>query len=137
MTLKNTDSRFKISVINTQTIDGQTDTVSESGEGSYRLHNGKYFISYECGGTKSFLRLFGDRLSVTRRGETSSEIVYEVNESFEFDYNTMYGKIHMAVTTKLMTYDLDENGGKICLSYELKTGSDIILNKMIIKIKRI
>lgn len=136
MTLKNTDI-FKITVINRQTIDGESDTVNEIAKGTYREKNGKYFIAYKNEGITSMIKVADGIISVKRIGDINSNMIFILNENTEFDYNTKYGAVTMKIFTEKILSSLSDDGGKIKLRYLLKTGGDNIINDMTIKVKRI
>lgn len=133
--MKNSDI-FKITVINRQTIDMESDTVSETADGTFREKNGRYFIAYKNNGITSMIKIDGDTISVKRIGDIHSEMLFVKGKATEFEYNTQYGAISMSIFTEDITEEMHSDGGKLKFRYRLNTGSDSIINDMTIKIKR-
>lgn len=133
MTLRNTD-KFRVVVTNHQTIDGQTDIISETGTGSLRESDGKWYIMYKTGDVSVMLRVEGERVHVKRSGEYGSDIDYIKGEKTSFSYVTPYGVMDMELYTKDITYSMSMFGGALMLEYDLYAGTGAIANKMEIKI---
>lgn len=135
MTLKGTDG-FKITVENRQKTDGMSDTVTETGEGTYREADGIAYISYSSGNTRVFIKAQRDMITVKRTGDTKSDMRYELGKHTSFDYRTPYGTIKMGIFTESINRRTNENGGNISLGYTLQAGGDKLYNNMMIKIER-
>lgn len=133
MTLKNTD-KFRMLVTNHQTIDGETDIISEQGTGSFREADGKWYIMYKTGDISVMLKIDGETVHVKRSGEYGSDIDYVKGEKTAFSYNTPYGRMDMALYTKDIKYTMSVFGGVVVLEYDLYAGAGTIENKMEIKI---
>lgn len=133
MTLKNTD-KFRMVVTDHQTIDGETDIISEAGTGSFREENGKWYIIYKTGEVSVMLKVCGEKVHVKRSGEYGSVIDYIRGEKTSFSYTTPYGIMDMELYTKDIKYTMSMFGGVLVLEYQLYAGSGIIDNKMEIKI---
>ena len=118
MTLKNTD-RFEIEVINRQVNNGETDYIRESGTGSLRIKDGRYYLIYKTDTATVMIRIDGDTANVKRTGESSSDMDYKPGRTTAFEYNTPYGNMRMELFTKKLDYTLDETGGVIKIQYEL------------------
>lgn len=133
--MKNTNE-FKISVANSQTIDGHTDEILEAARGSFRMRNGKGYIVYKSGGSSNMIRIDGDTVTLRRTGEYGSEMQYKPGKRSEISYRTPYGMIRMGLFTRFTEHRLSDNGGTIRLGYVLETNGDKIYNDMIITIER-
>lgn len=118
MTSKNTD-KFTVTVINRQVNNGDTEYISESGTGSLRVKDGKYYIMYRTDTATVMIRLEGDSANVKRTGESSSDMDYIAGKATHFEYNTAYGTMQMEIFTKRLEYELNATGGVIKLQYEL------------------
>ncbi|MGN0162206.1 MAG: DUF1934 domain-containing protein [Candidatus Ornithomonoglobus sp.] len=135
MTSKNTNE-FKISVINSQTIDGETHKVSEVARGSFRIQNGKAYIAYKSGDSSNMLKVDGDIVTLRRTGEYGSEMYYKPGKRSEISYRTPYGVIKMGLFTRFTEHRLTDDGGTIRLGYVLEANGDKLYNDMIITIER-
>ena len=111
-----------------------TDTVTERGEGSCRERNGVVYITYRAGGTLVMIKAEKTRVTVRRKGDTSSEMSYEEGKHTSFAYRTPYGTIDMNVFTKRISVNIIK--GEIGLSYELEAGGDKLYNSMTIKMEK-
>lgn len=136
MTLKNTDNAYRIIVKNKQTIDTETDTIEELAYGSYDEKNGKQYIRYktetdeENGSISSIIILDGDSLTIKRRGNVNSSMVYRAGKKHAFPYETPYGIIDMEIETDRLISVVDENGGTIELVYTLTVQGEKYYNDM-------
>ncbi len=131
MISKNTD-KFTVTVINRQVNNGEIDYIRESGTGSLRIKDDKYYIMYKTDTATVMIRIDGECANVKRTGESSSDMDYRPGKKTAFEYNTPYGVMQMEIFTKNLDYKLDENGGVINIQYELCD----IENNMEIAIKR-
>lgn len=118
MISKNTD-KFTVTVVNRQVNNGETDYIRESGTGSLRVKDGKYYIMYKTDTATVMIRLAGKYANVKRTGESSSDMSYRPSEKTAFEYKTPYGIMQMEIYTKKLEYTLDETGGEINIQYEL------------------
>lgn len=136
MTLKSTD-KFKITVNNSQLIDGELQSVSESGRGSVRSRDGVHYIMYEVEGVTVFIKAQDGRVNVKRKGEYGSDTDYIIGKKTNFSYSTPYGVIPMEIFTHKAEHTISEMGGRLWLEYDIRMGADKIENKMEIKIEAV
>lgn len=112
-----------------QTWDGQTETMEQRAEGILARTGEGYTLTYRegedtgLGGTRTTLRLLGDRAELSRTGETSSRMVFCPGSPHRSLYRTPYGPIPMEVTTRRLLSRLTEAGGVVELEYDLTLGS--------------
>lgn len=135
MILNNTDG-FDITVINKQTADGMSDTVTESGLGTYRIKDGTAYITYSTGDAKVFIKAKDDVVTVKRTGDAKSDMRYELGKRTSFAYVTRFGTIEMNIYTKKIISRANSDGGEISLGYVLETGGDKLYNNIMIKVER-
>ncbi|MBQ3124116.1 MAG: DUF1934 domain-containing protein [Clostridia bacterium] len=131
MTSKNTD-KFTVTVVNRQVNNGETDYIRESGDGSLRIKDSKYYIMYKTDTATVMIRLEGDIVNVKRTGESNSDMTYIAGKTTKFGYNTPYGTMQMEVSTRKLEYSITENGGIIKLQYELcdiENNMEIVIKK--------
>lgn len=108
-----------MSVVNRQVHNGDTEYIRESGTGSMRVKDGKYYIMYKTDTVTVMIRIDGEYANVKRTGESSSDMDYRPGKKTSFEYNTPYGVMKMEIFTKKLDYELNENGGLINIQYEL------------------
>ncbi len=130
--MENTD-KYIVTVCNIQTIDGESDKITESGMGSLRCKDNKYYLSYNTDNGKVLIKLETGRVNVKRIGDYGSDIEYIEGKKTKFSYNTPYGLMKMEIDTKRVEYKLSSGGGFVRLEYDLFAGGRIE-NKMEIKI---
>ena len=92
--MKNTD-KFIVKVKNRQTDKGDTEYITERGEGSLRIKDGKYYIMYKTDSATVMIRLEMGYANVTRVGESRSDMEYRAGKTTRFMYNTPYGAMEM------------------------------------------
>ncbi len=133
MTLKSTD-KFRMLVTNRQTIERETEIISEQGTGSVRESDGKWYIMYKTGEVSVMIKIDGESAHVKRSGEYGSDIDYIKGKRTSFSYTTPYGVMDMELYTNDIKHNMSVFGGVIVLEYELFAGTGTIQNKMEIKI---
>lgn len=132
-----TTENYKVDVCNHQKIGLKTDVVRESGIGSLRCSGGKYYLMYKTGKETVMIKIFGDKVTVKRVGESNSEMEFVKNKTTKVAYETPYGVINMEIVSHKTEYSLNDKGGEILLAYDLIAGGDKISNKMEIRINKI
>jgi uncharacterized beta-barrel protein YwiB (DUF1934 family) len=128
--------KFKISVVNTQTVDGKADKVSESSQGSFRYTSDAAYIVYKTGDSTNMLKVSSSVITLKRTGEYGSDMRFETGKSNKFMYRTPYGSIEMKLFTKYAVHKLGKDGGTIHLNYVLDTNGDKLYNDILITIER-
>ncbi len=112
-----------IKVRNRQTIDNETDVIEECGNGTCREKNGKYYIIYEVknedGATKVTVIADEKNVKIKRSGYVNSEMVYDINRTTAFRYNTPYGAIDMEIKTTKIHNGLTAQAGTLRIVYTL------------------
>ena len=119
----------EIQIESRQTLDGQTQRVEQVAQGILARTGEGYTLTYRegedtgLGGTRTTLKLLGDRAELTRTGEVSSTVVFRPGTPHRSLYQTPYGPIPMEVTTGWLRSQLEETGGVVELEYDLTLGS--------------
>ena len=121
------DDRFLITVIGTQTIDGESESIEISTEGSYAREGRKVTVCYPEFSeedpnirTEASVVLEGDTLIIERHGDIgSSRLILERGRRHQCVYETPFGAMFIGVFTDKLTGTLDEHGGEIYASYQL------------------
>ena len=125
--MKNTD-KYRVTVTNRQTAGDMTDTVTESGTGSFRQSGDTCYITYDTGAAKVFIKASPGAVRITRKGDSSSETVYRPGKRAYFEYKTAYGSIAMSVLTKEIEIATADDRGSIRLIYSLNAGDEDMQN---------
>lgn len=119
----------EIQVESRQTWDGRTETLEQRAEGVLARTGEGYTLTYRegedtgLGGTRTTLKLLGDRAELSRTGAVSSTMVFCPGSPHRSLYETAYGPIPMEVTTRRLWSQMEETGGRVELEYDLVLGS--------------
>lgn len=128
------DDKYIINIIGTQELDGQKDTVEVTTTGEYGSKDGKKYIrykEYDEESPKSFtnnvVKIEGsDKVTVLRYGENSTRLVLQKGVRHQCHYRTPIGDIMIGVFADKIDDALNENGGKLKVSYDLDFNSDFM-----------
>lgn len=99
--------------------------------GKKNEHKGKIYISYNepdencMPGTKTILKLDGESITLTRTGEVEHKFVFQAGMRTYSDYRTPFGMLRMAVETKALEIDVDDNVINIYIEYLLMINDDL------------
>ena len=100
-------------------------TVSEC-IGSLRISDGRISLIYtentEGGSIRSEIVCLGDRVYVTRSGAIESELCFIEGEKYHSIYSIPPFKFDAEVEAKRVNVEVDENGGRIDLLYNMTVG---------------
>lgn len=100
-------------------LDGDVEYIKESGSGSLREGNGKYYVMYKTENATVMIKVDGECVKVKRTGDARSDMDYKCGKTTHFMYNTPYGAMEMELFTKKLEYSLNSEGGTINLKYSL------------------
>ena len=110
-----------------QSYDGQEPEVIElMTEGTMELVDGGWNISYEeteltgMAGVTTTFRVEPEKVTLRRTGKLRSEMVFQQGVRHESLYQLEFGALLMAVTAKLVFFDLVSDGGVIDLMYDIE-----------------
>lgn len=102
--------------------------IRERAAGTLRRAGSGWLLTYRegessgLGDTVTTLRLEEGRATLTRAGETASQMVFQVGEPYVCRYATPYGQLPMAVETLRLDWEMSGDGGKVFLIYKLQLG---------------
>ncbi|WP_297630183.1 DUF1934 domain-containing protein [uncultured Clostridium sp.] len=94
--------------------------------GKYKLEDNIYKATYNeteisgMKGTETSLIIEEDVITLERVGSTSTKMVFKKNEVTVALYNTPYGMLELEIFTKGLEKEIDENGGKVLIEYEMR-----------------
>lgn len=137
MTLKNTDM-YRITVVNKQTIDGETDLIEEKAYGGYIQKKDKIYIRYktvsEEGESTTLITVENGFVTIKRGGVSGSVMVYKKGLKTELQYRTPYGIVPMELKTSKIVTAFNETGGTLRICYTISVGGDKYLNDITIRV---
>ncbi len=110
-----------------QSYDGQEPEVIElMTEGTMEFRDGGWDISYEeteltgLAGVTTTFRVEPERVILRRTGKLRSEMMFQQGVRHESLYKLDFGALMMAVTAKLVFFDIVSDGGVIDLMYDIE-----------------
>lgn len=135
---------IKLKITTTQTIDkaGNEDVIELVTEAVRETQGDFIIITYDESDisenrlSKTKMKIYKDKMIMTKVGEISSRMEFEENKNYKNVYSTPYGNFDLEFKTFQFNNTLDELGkGSIYIEYKIIfAGSDESLNKIIIDI---
>lgn len=129
-----------ISVCSKQNIDDEGIELVSLGE--FFKQDDFYYAVYDeseisgMEGTRTTLKMRGDKVIIIRDGTTSTNMEFEKNKQNISLYNTPYGMLELKLRTNEMDVNINENGGNASIKYDMQMeGQEIIRTNIIINIK--
>ncbi len=125
------------SVINSD----ESDKMEFVTEGSFYFKNGSYYILYDeteemgmadCCVT---VKVGEEEVSVSRKGDFSSKMIYKKDMASEFLYHTPYGRFPLILTTQEINNNLSVIGGRLELLYCINIESEQNYHTLSIDVK--
>lgn len=130
-----------ISICSTQDI-GEKEKIEVVTVGEFSMEGDEFVATYDeteisgMEGTKTTLRIKGDKVILHREGTTSTKMEFKKDNTQIALYNTPYGMLELRTSTKELELDVDEKGGNISIKYHLIAGGqDPIKTNLDMKIK--
>lgn len=130
----------KIKIITVQTIDdaGNEDVIEMLTEATLEKFDDYFIINYdeseitEQKGSRTRLKIFPDKMLLTKVGIYSSKMEFEKDKSYTNLYTTPYGSFDLEYITNIYDNRLDKEGrGNIYIEYKISfADSDESLNKL-------
>lgn len=125
------------SVINSD----ESDKMEFVTDGAFYLKNGSYYILYDekeemgmadCSVT---IKVSDKEVSISRKGEFSSKMLYKTGEASEFLYNTPYGRFPVILTTQEINSNLNIMGGRIEILYGITISNEENFHALLVDVK--
>ena len=116
-----------ISICSTQDI-GEKEKIEVVSVGEFSINGDEFIATYDeteisgMEGTKTTLKIKGDKVVLHREGTTSTKMEFQKNNTQVALYNTPYGMLELKTSTKELDLDVDEKGGNISIKYHLIAG---------------
>lgn len=121
----------KVKITTTQTIDdaGNEDVIELVTEAVKEADNGCIIINYdesditESESTKTRLKIYKNKMIMTKVGNLSSRMEFEENKDYSNLYSTPYGTFDLDFKTIIFNNNLDVNGkGSVYIEYKVTLG---------------
>lgn len=141
------EDKYLVSVIGTQSFDDEEeDTIELTTSASYAERNGKKYIKYreyDSDNGASFVTNIikiesKDKITLVKNsGDRYSQLILECGVRHQCLYTAPVGSLSIGIYTESISYELDENGGKIEIDYTIDFNSDFQSdNHMLIVLKK-
>ena len=115
-----------ITIKSTQCLEGEEQPGAELiTRGEYHYEGDKVFFLYEegeasgMGGTITRFDITPEEITLERRGEIRTKMIYRLGERTCFRYEMPYGLLNMDLDTHEIDADLNEHGGTLRIIYDL------------------
>ena len=127
------DDKYIISVIGTQSLDGEEDTIELTTSASYTERNGKKYIKYREydpeNGSVYILNIIKieskNKITLVKSGdERYSQLILECGKRHQCMYTSSMGSMSIGIYTESISYEIDKDGGKIEIDYTIDFNSD-------------
>lgn len=104
--------------------------------GAYYLKNGKHYILYDEIAEnheviKNILKIGPQTVELTKKGGSSSHMVFEKGKENLSYYDTPFGSLLLGVNTSSIEWKEQENHMKLRVNYDLTINSDHVSNCII------
>lgn len=105
-----------------------TESMTQRAVGVLRREGSGWLLTYRegedsgLGDTSTALRLEEGKATLTREGESTSQMVFQPGEPYACRYTTPYGELSMTVKTLRLEWELGQAGGKVFIIYKLQLG---------------
>lgn len=124
---------YTISVIGTHTVDGEEDSIELTTSASYLEKNGRKLIKYrqyDPDNSEDYLTNIvkiesKDKIELIRNHKGSiSQLILESGKRHQCLYDTPVGSMSIGIYTDTVSFDVDENGGKVEIDYTIDFNAD-------------
>lgn len=127
------DTKYMISILGEQKLDGETDSVEVLTEGNFMKKNDRFFIGYKEYDEENpnehydnLIKVEPHMVTIIRRGPTGSRLMLEKGRRHQCLYQTMAGDLMIGVFTRTLQNRLHEHGGTLEVSYTLDFNTDLV-----------
>lgn len=117
--------------------DGEEQTTESTVSGFLRQADNSLELTYReqggeegLGNTLTSLRVFADRLELSRQGDYRCLLIMEPGRRHDCDYRTPFGALTVTTDTTRFDSSLTPRGGELTLSYSLSAGGDSTQNDL-------
>jgi len=126
-----------------QQIDGEASPVNElTTQGKYRFTEKHVELSYSeseltgLEGTETTFMAKADEVILSRKGTVTAQMIFHKGQKHTFMYETAYGTMTMRLDTLHIKNELEKNGGRLEIEYDINfETAQISRNKFIIDVK--
>lgn len=120
-----------VHIIDSHTTDGETSTCELTTSGTLDYNGNVFTVTYEetdeeLHGCQTTLKVENSRrITMTRSGKYTAEMIIEKERRHSCYYTTPYGELLMGIYAKNVTAEMDENGGTLKFAYTIDFNNDL------------
>ncbi len=110
--------------------------------GTYHMHNDKHYIQYEelsedgLGRSKNMIKIGAEKIEMTKRGASSSEMSFDLMHTTPVTYQTPYGSLCFQAQTSQFIVEETNHTLEVTMEYSLYSKEEHISdNRTIIRIR--
>lgn len=137
------DKDVMIKIEGMQSVDGEESQVNELiTQGKYSVTPEGFRFSYMeseltgLEGTKTSFFVMPAEVVLSRSGAVNAQMIFHKGERHTFLYDTPYGAVTMRLDTHKLSHDLDEQGGRMEIEYDIDFENAVLTrNRFIIDVK--
>lgn len=136
MEMDNKKNEYLISVTGIQEVDGEKDKIELQTVGKYIMKPDHAYIGYKeydeenpSVSSNNIIKVENDnKVTIIRNGEIQSRLILEKGRRHQCHYRTMVGDMMIGVFADTINNELNDNGGKLHVSYSLDFNNELISN---------
>ena len=122
---------------------GREERASFTTEGSLSQKNGHFFLILANSGVEGFqqarttLKITENSVTLTRYEPMSTQMFFEAGKLYTCIYHTPFGSMNVGLRTRVLSVEMDDDGGRVYLDYALELGDmPTIRNRMTVTVCR-
>ena len=127
-----------MSILGGRSDEADDNTVELITKGLYTLEGEKHILEYDesqlsgLEDTVTTMTVEDGVITMSRRGQFSTEFIFKSNQLFKGSYQTPYGNIIVDIFPTLVDYKIKDGSGKIDLEYTLDIGGESTVNQIMV-----
>lgn len=134
--MENNKNEYLISVTGIQEVDGEKDKIELQTVGKYIMKTDHAYIGYKeydeenpSISSNNVIKVENaDKVTIIRKGEIQSRLILEKGRRHLCHYRTIMGDMMIGVFADTIKNELNDNGGKLYVSYSLDFNNELISN---------
>lgn len=134
--MENKNNEYLISVTGIQEVDGEKDKIELQTVGNYMIKSDRAYIGYKeydeenpSISSNNIVKVENEnKVTITRNGEIKTRLILEKGRRHQCHYRTIMGDMIIGVFADTIKNELNENGGKLHVSYSLDFNNELISN---------
>lgn len=135
---------YLISIIGIQELDGETDKIEMTTTGNFMMKNNHFYIGYKeydednpQVSSNNLIKVENDqKVTISRNNGKQTRLLLEKGRRHQCHYRTIMGDLMIGVFADTIEMNLNENGGKLHVKYNLDFNSGFISkNEFYIEVK--